>query len=110
MWTTIEPVQPAFRWIASTGLVRMLTFTTVPACGPVQTQRLSTLLMIWSGGATVGVTSSARCWPRAGLAGLAVFAGRGLRLESVWATAVVAVAARAATASVRARGERFKGT
>src|SRR4051794_15752156 len=102
MWTTIEPVHPAFRCTASTVLVRIVTFTIVPACGPLQTQRLSVLLMTWSGAATDGVTLPARCWPRCVLVGLAVFAGFagfGSRFESVWAIAVVAVAARAATAS-----------
>src|SRR4051794_25444845 len=98
MWTTIQPVQPAFRWIASTGFVRMLTFTIVPACGPVQTQRLSTLLITTSGAATAGMTLVVRLWPWWPLTGLAVLAGFGSRLESVWATAVVAVAASAATA------------
>src|SRR4051812_3187423 len=112
MWTTIDPLQPAFRCTASTVLVRIVTFTIVPACGALQTHRLSVLLMTWSGAATAGVTSPSRCCPRWVLVGFGVFAGFagfGARFESVWAIAVVAVAARAATASVRARGERCKG-
>src|SRR4051794_18415720 len=104
MWTTIDPVQPAFRWIASTGLLTMAMLTTVPFCGVVQTQRLSVWVMT-SGGAMAGATSSVRCWwVFAGLLGL----GARLDAVSVWAAAAEAVAARAAAARVRARAERCK--